>query len=140
LQDQNPSSPFDDPKKSLTYALYYQHKYTLNVTDSTQPLLRGCPLAKRINFLVPKLDKKMKRNEIKWNEKKSAINTLIPEFTRIYPFPSSLYVQAKFLPSVLHRIERLLVARDIRLAVAKHASWEAALATDIKPIPSGLFF
>ena len=92
-----------------------------------QPLLRCTPIAKQLNFLVNKTNDTKKRNRMKWEKKRTSDVTLIPELLRIFPFPASLYVQTKFLASVLQRIDRLLLAHEIRLKVAYSCSWTAAL-------------
>jgi len=53
----------------------------------------------------------------------SKVVTMVPELIRVHPLPSSLFIQAKMMPSCLHRIHRLLLAEEIRESVAEHVGW-----------------
>lgn len=47
----------------------------------------------------------------------SSIVSLIPELLRIHPLPATLFVQSKMLPSIVHRIQRLLLAEEVQSSV-----------------------
>lgn len=50
-------------------------------------------------------------------------STMVPELVRIHPLPACLFIQAKMIPSCLHRMGRLLLAEEIRESVAQHVGW-----------------
>ena len=45
--------------------------------------------------------------------------SLIPELCRVVPLPRSLVEQAYLLPSILQRVNRLLISNEIRVEINK---------------------
>jgi len=89
-------------------------------------LLKCYRVGKRLNFLY--IESYATTPEAKHQvQNQHSISEEMPEFVSIFPFPASLYVQAKFLASVIHRIHRFLLARELRLSIAQSCSWSAAL-------------
>ena len=62
----------------------------------------------------------MTKEEKQESQHQKSIIRLVPELLRIHPLPSSLYVQSKLLLSSMHRIQRLLLAEEIRNSVSEH--------------------
>ncbi|CAL8072085.1 unnamed protein product [Orchesella dallaii] len=118
MKDSSALSEFDDLQKARTFQEYYARKYNVELFNPKLPLVVCKSVAKQLNFLTKKADGKERRKEIQ-----RSIMKVIPELVNIHPFPASLFVQGRFLPSVLHRISRLLAANQIRQDVAKYFNW-----------------
>lgn len=108
-------SAFDDPRKYATYVDYFKGKYGLQIFHPEFPLILVKDVGKQLNFLTKKVDGKVLRKDMT-----RSINTMVPELTNVHPIPASMFVQGKFLPSILHRVNRLLIANQLRLDVATH--------------------
>lgn len=127
-EGKSPLSPFEDNSQFKTYSEYYNNKYQLKVTTNEQPLLTCKRLGKQLNYLslkardplhISKEERKMERTD-------DQVLTMIPEFSPIYPINASLLAQAKFLPSILHRTSRFLIALEVRKSISKFSKWDRA--------------
>lgn len=117
--DLHADSKIDEKKSdSKTFREYYHFVHGLKIKNPG-PFLQCVQVGRNLNYL-------------NWGEKshaqsQSSNQIMIPEFVNIYPIPSSLVVQAQFLPSVIHRAMRLLLSAQLRLSVATETQWEAAM-------------
>jgi len=107
---------------------YYTEKYPVVsfIANKGQKLLQAKKIGRNLNFFLSDV------RGSKVGEKQDDGNTveLIPELTHLHPLPASLYVQAKFLPSILQRVFRLLCAKELRDFVAKGTPWESISASE----------
>lgn len=119
LEGRNAYSEFEDPVKFPTFEDYFAKKYKLYLHNPEFPLISVKALGKQLNFLTNKVDPKVLRKNIQ----RSNV-TMLPELVNTHILPASLFVQGRYLPSILHRVYRLLVAREFREAVAEYFQWE----------------
>ncbi|CAM1325416.1 DICER1 (predicted), partial [Pycnogonum litorale] len=124
--DLKPSSEFPG-EDFKTFQEYYEKKYNVTITCADQPLLDVDHTSARLNLLTPRYvnrkgvalptsseeTKKAKRENIEQKQ------IFVPELCFIHPFPASLWKKTVCLPSILYRINSLLLADQLRLIVAK---------------------
>nr|AQX45494.1 Dicer-1 [Artemia franciscana] len=117
--DLSPLSEFPDDNYK-TFREYYYRKYGIRIQNLRQPLLDVDHSSSRLNFLTPRYlnrkgvllptsseeTKRLKREGLQQKQ------ILVPELCVIHPFSSSLWRQAVCLPSILYRLNSLLVAED----------------------------
>lgn len=98
-------SKFPSPLYS-TYEEYFKKKHNFKVCQPTLPLLEVQPLKIISNDLIPRYGKAE-------SDSSDAIHFPI-ETCEIKISDGSLFLKAVLLPSILHRLERLLVADELR--------------------------
>ncbi|PSN55294.1 hypothetical protein C0J52_01792 [Blattella germanica] len=115
-----PSSPF--PSNDYTsYADYYDKKYKLEIVKVDQPLLEVKAISNKINCLRPRGNKvshstsKRKRHELQEDFEENLIGELCMRFQ----FPSVLWLKATCLPTILHRINHILLAEELRQKIVR---------------------
>ena len=103
--DLSPMSPFPDKSKAKTYEGYFQEHYGKSFTTMKQPLIEVKDISGRVNFLVDrKVAAKSKRDVIE----------LFPELCNVFPISASLLSVSLMLPSILHRVNALLLVDDVK--------------------------
>ena len=107
--DLSPLSPFPDKSKAETYESYFRHYYEKCVTDKNQPLIEVKDVSGRVNFLV---DRKQ------FSKSKHEVIHLVPELCDVLPIRGSLLSVSRMLPSVLHRVNTLLLVGDVKSMIA----------------------
>lgn len=108
-RDLNPMSPFPDRSKGKTYEDYFRQSYGARVKNKQQPLFEVKEISGRVNFLVDrKPESKRKRDDI----------CLIPEMCDVLPVHASLLSVSQILPSILQRVNSLLLVADVKAMVA----------------------
>ncbi|KAG7161841.1 endoribonuclease Dicer-like 2 [Homarus americanus] len=128
----NPQSDFPDAGFE-TFEKYYLTKYGLQICNLSQPLLDVDHTSGRLNLLTPRHvnrkgvalpttseeTKRAKRENLQQKQ------ILVPELCTIHPFPASLWRKAVCLPTILYRINALLLADQLRICVANEVdfSW-----------------
>jgi len=125
FHDLNPLSPFTNEQYD-TFVDYYKTKYSTEITNLTQPLLDVDYTSARLNLLTPRyvnrkgitlpMSTAKTKTEIRNNLEKKQL--LIPEICSIHPFPASFWKKAVCLPSILYRVNCLLLAEELRKQVA----------------------
>nr|XP_053644192.1 endoribonuclease Dicer-like [Cherax quadricarinatus] len=132
----NPQSDFPDAGFE-TFEKYYLTKYGLQICNLSQPLLDVDHTSGRLNLLTPRHvnrkgvalpttseeTKRAKRENLQQKQ------ILVPELCTIHPFPASLWRKAVCLPTILYRINALLLADQLRICVAS----EVGLGLQILP-------
>ena len=107
--DLSPMSPFPDKSKAKTYEGYFWGKYGKSFSTMKQPLIEVKDISGRVNFLVDrKVAAKSKRDVI----------GLFPEICNVLPISASLLSVSLMLPSILHRVNALLLVDDVKMRVA----------------------
>ncbi|XP_071160069.1 endoribonuclease Dicer-like [Mytilus edulis] len=128
--DLNPASPFPSPELYKTFAEYYITKYGLSITNYEQPLLDVDHTSARLNLLTPRYlnqkgvalptssaeTKKARRENLQQKQ------ILIPELCEIHVFPASFWRKAVCLPTILYRMNCLLVAEELRIIITEGAN------------------
>ncbi|XP_050727390.1 endoribonuclease Dicer-like isoform X4 [Eriocheir sinensis] len=105
----NPLDPFPNTGKQFTsYEHYFLSEYKRKITNKNQPLVTAKHLPTDLNFL--------KQRTTKQSKKKSGSDPpkYVPELCGVLPIKASLWWQIMLLPSVLHRLNSLLVANDLK--------------------------
>lgn len=116
-----PNSAFPDPTVATTYASYYFTRYKFELSEcDEQPALVVKRLGtgdSRIRLLVSRF-KNHEGEELKKKDHNEEIH-LFPELCKVYPVGSALYKLIRCLPSVLWRLECLLLVDSLRCEVTQ---------------------
>lgn len=124
MKDRSPLSKFEVNAQYPTYESYFLQKYSGAVNfvyNKEQKLLKVKLISSNLNFFRSGVNYKKSQAERK--DGRESVIEMIPELTNRHPLPASLYIQTKFLPTVLHRINRLLCARDIISQMSQGSLW-----------------
>ena len=106
--DLSPTSPFPDKSKAKTYEGYFQKHYGKSFTTMEQPLIEVKGISERVNFLV--------NRKVAAKSKSDGIG-LFPELCNVLPISASLLSVSLMLPSILHRVNALLLVGDVKTMV-----------------------
>ena len=124
--DMDPDSPFPSDEYP-SFRTYYMKRWHLVLTCEKQPLLDVDHTDARLNLLTPRFVSQkgralpastLEKKRLKY-ENKANRQYLIPEILDIHPIPASLWRKAVCLPSILHRVNCLLSAEDLRRRIAE---------------------
>ncbi|KAM3955211.1 LOW QUALITY PROTEIN: endoribonuclease Dcr-1 [Aphomia sociella] len=121
----NPDSAFPSATHA-SFRNYYNSKYGVTLTQSEQPLLDVDHTSARLNLLTPRyvnrkgvaLPVSSERTRRAKRDRLDQKQILVPELCRVHPFAAPLWFATVALPCVLYRINALLIADEIRRAVA----------------------
>ncbi|ORX55708.1 hypothetical protein DM01DRAFT_1335102 [Hesseltinella vesiculosa] len=107
-----PSSPVDKALamrevNDATVADYYERKFSFKVKDPHQPLLRVLKTGKALNYLTP-------HQMMDAQTRKTTAVFVIPEFCQRYATPASTYQTWLLIPSIMTRVDALLLSLDAR--------------------------
>lgn len=123
---------------AINYETFYQYfalKYDILITDLTQPMLVVSHPSTRLNLLTPRY-MNMKASVIQRtfhqphqrcgvnhqsveSRKSSSKIFLVPELVNIHPFTASVLRKSMCLPSILYRLNSLLVVEELRREIAQ---------------------
>ena len=115
-----PNSRFPDSKVATTYARYYLNRYNFKLSDSDQPALVVKKLStgeSRLRLLVSRF-KNHDGEELKKKDHNQEIH-LFSELCKLYPVGSVLWNLVRCLPSVLWRLECLILVDSLRCEVTQ---------------------
>ncbi|XP_012287234.1 endoribonuclease Dicer [Orussus abietinus] len=105
-----------------SYVSYFKERHELTIQDESQPMLEVKLISPKINCIRPRKVNtsltKRKRGDVSEDFEEH----LVPELCHKYTFSALYWLKATYLPSVLHRINQLLVAEDLRVKVALEAN------------------
>uniref|UniRef100_A0A914Q287 Dicer-1 n=1 Tax=Panagrolaimus davidi TaxID=227884 RepID=A0A914Q287_9BILA len=106
ITEKNLNSAFDTVDFS-TFRAYYKKQYNLEAYNHEQNMLCASVVQKEMNcFFPPYISKSNKTNREKEH--------LVPEFVLLHPLPASYWLMLIKIPSVLYRINHLLLADEFR--------------------------
>lgn len=108
-RDLSPLSPFPDQSKAKTYESYFRQRYGKRITIQDQPLIEVKDISGRVNFLS---------NRKPTSKTKHAVICLVPELCKVMPIRASVLSVALMLPSILHRVNTLLLVSDVKRMIA----------------------
>lgn len=130
----NPLSPFPVSNHShhsaAQYETFYQYfalKYSILISNLDQPMLVVSHPSTRLNLLTPRY-MNMKANVLQKSyfgaagksEKKSTNKIfLVPELVNVHPLAATVWRRCLCLPSILYRLNSLLVAEELRREIAQ---------------------
>uniref|UniRef100_A0A0X3PUP9 Endoribonuclease Dcr-1 n=1 Tax=Schistocephalus solidus TaxID=70667 RepID=A0A0X3PUP9_SCHSO len=136
--DLSPLTSFPS-KQFATFADYYTSKYNVKLSTLDQPLLdvdftvlRLCLIVPR--YLNPRGHSLPTTNEAKRQDRLEGVRhkqLLIPELCYRHAFPASVWRKAVCLPSIIYRVEHLLLAEELRQWVAR----DTGLGLALPPLP-----
>ncbi|XWS76792.1 hypothetical protein CRYUN_Cryun01aG0208300 [Craigia yunnanensis] len=100
------------PLEYSSYADYYKQKYGVELRCKQQPLIRGRGVSYCKNLLSPRFEHSEGESEEALD--KTYYVFLPPELCFIHPLPGSLVRGAQRLPSIMRRIESMLLAIQLK--------------------------
>lgn len=135
------SSTAQNTNSSSQYETFYQYfalKYNYLITNIQQPMLIVSHPSTRLNLLTPRY-MNMKTNVIQKSYHFSSISStstttttkitkkssnsskifLVPELVNIHPLSASVWRRSLCLPSILYRLNSLLLAEELRREIAQ---------------------
>ncbi|XP_010241057.1 PREDICTED: endoribonuclease Dicer homolog 1 [Nelumbo nucifera] len=103
------------PLEYSSYADYYRQKYGVELIYKKQPLIRGRGVSYCKNLLSPRFE----HSEACESESDEALDKtyyvfLPPELCFVHPLPGSLVRGAQRLPSIMRRVESMLLAVQLK--------------------------
>ncbi|XP_059651179.1 endoribonuclease Dicer homolog 1 isoform X2 [Cornus florida] len=95
-----------------SYADYYKQKYGVELINKQQPLIRGRGVSYCKNLLSPRFEHSERDSEETLD--KTYYVFLPPELCFVHPLPGSLVRGAQRLPSIMRRVESMLLAVQLK--------------------------
>ncbi|PAN51890.1 hypothetical protein PAHAL_9G627400 [Panicum hallii] len=103
------------PLEYSSYADYYKQKYGVELIYKKQPLIRARGVSYCKNLLSPRFEHSEANNgEFSENLDKTYYVYLPPELCLVHPLPGSLIRGAQRLPSIMRRVESMLLAIQLK--------------------------
>ncbi|WCJ22530.1 hypothetical protein M5689_004616 [Euphorbia peplus] len=103
------------PLEYSSYADYYKQKYGVDLTYKRQPLIRGRGVSYCKNLLSPRFEhSEAIEGETEESLDKTYYVFLPPELCLVHPLPGSLVRGAQRLPSIMRRVESMLLAVELK--------------------------
>lgn len=130
-RSESPTSPFPEAKVAATYAQYFKQKYNFTFTDISQPSLTCRPVgmgAKSLILTVSNYEASDGRQRDGIPQRSETIK-LFPEQCQIYPLSASYWKLCRCVPSILKRLQSLLLVDEL--------SSEVSSLTGIGVVPAG---
>lgn len=90
----------------------------LHVTDSTQPILEVVFTEVRLNLLTPRYRNRKGDVFLKKTAMNRRTELRVPEFCDVHPVSASIWRKAVCLPSIVYRLNQLLVMEELRASIA----------------------
>lgn len=112
-----------------TYKDYFVQKHARLILCPNLPLLLVKGITKRTSFIKPR-GREIKRKRDRQFEEMS--EHLLPELVVKQDFPSDLWIQASFLPTILSRFTYMLKLEELRSKIAKEAGL-GKIHLDVQP-------
>ena len=116
--DLNPTSSFPSDRFD-NFCDYYIQEFGKEIQDPKQPLLETILLSEPLNAIKRRDENRRGVAFQNMKEQKNFTVYNVPELCDIHPMPASLLKQSFYIPSILYRIISLLVADELREAIAK---------------------
>ncbi|KAI3492942.1 hypothetical protein L1887_42437 [Cichorium endivia] len=103
------------PLEYTSYADYYKQKYGVELIYKKQPLIRGRGVSYCKNLLSPRFEhSEGHEGESEETPDKTYYVFLPPELCFVHPLPGSLVRGAQRLPSIMRRVESMLLAVQLK--------------------------
>ncbi|NP_001335948.1 Endoribonuclease Dicer homolog 1 [Zea mays] len=103
------------PLEYSSFADYYKQKYGVELVYKKQPLIRARGVSYCKNLLSPRFEHSEASNgEFSENLDKTYYVYLPPELCLVHPLPGSLVRGAQRLPSIMRRVESMLLAIQLK--------------------------
>lgn len=104
------------PLEYSSYADYYKQKYGVELVYTKQPLIRARGVSYCKNLLSPRFEHSEAKEGVNFSENhdKTYYVYLPPELCVVHPLPGSLVRGAQRLPSIMRRVESMLLAVQLK--------------------------
>ncbi|ERN08097.1 endoribonuclease Dicer homolog 1 [Amborella trichopoda] len=102
------------PLEYTSFADYYKQKYGVELIYKKQPLIRGRGVSYCKNLLSPRFESFEGEGETEDTLDKTYYVMLPPELCLVHPLSGSLVRGAQRLPSIMRRIESMLLAIELK--------------------------
>lgn len=109
--DLTPNSPFPT-STYVSYSAYIKEKYGQETVNQNQFMIEIKGITQNLKLLTPGSGYGGSRN-VTWN----GPELIIPEFSHNFEFPAELWLKAVLMPSILHRLNYLLIAEKMRIKI-----------------------
>lgn len=110
-ENMSPLSPFPSDKYE-SYKQYIEINFSLNVCKTNQPMIEVKGISKNLNLFFPGTGLAGKQRK---HEKENMTEHYIPELVHNFKFPADYWLKATLLPSIVHRINFMLIAEELRV-------------------------
>ncbi|KAL3190963.1 hypothetical protein MRX96_019205 [Rhipicephalus microplus] len=101
-----------------TFRDYVTVIHHLHVTDSTQPILEVVFTEMRLNLLTPRYRNRKGDVFLKKTATNHRVELRVPELCDVHPVPASIWRKAVCLPTIVYRLNQLLVMEELRASIA----------------------
>ena len=110
----SPLSPFPTPQFA-SFKDYYEKKHNYKIQDLKQPALRACRFSiTSLKYLTSRYGGVSPSNQRKPQQQDQKMHiTLFPELVTIFPISANVFRLLKCLPSILWRLESLLLVEEL---------------------------
>ena len=127
----SPLSPFPTPKYK-SFEEYYKDKHDYEIKDLDQPGLKATRVGiSYLKYLTSRYTVSSSQEYPKPRESKKAHVILFPEVVKIFPIATNVFKLLRCLPSILWRLESLLLIEDLsRAADLGDLDFESKIFTD----------
>lgn len=119
-----PTDEFD------SFREYYMEKYKIILERPELPLLEAYLVNTKVNGLLPRSRSAKMRREEKMEDFREH---MVPELCVPLLFPAALWLKLSSLPSVLHRLHRLLVVEEFRRLIISETG-VGSVNIDLQPL------
>ncbi|GBN10283.1 Endoribonuclease Dcr-1 [Araneus ventricosus] len=124
--DMTPNTAFPEASISKTFKDYFFTKYNVLIQDMEQPLVETVQMGDLHMWkpLYVSLKETFDDKSVLSKTKKKQRNYkkyLVPELCIVHPFSSTLFFKVMCIPTVLYRLNCLLLAEEIRQTIAREA-------------------
>lgn len=96
-----------------TFADYFEAKFDVSIQDKSQPLIKAYE-AKNAHTVSLSPSSRVQKTDFQVDEDRHSPKTIVPELCAIAPFTLQRWRTVPALPAVLHLLDSILVADDIR--------------------------
>lgn len=123
-----PLSSFPDQSQADTFLEYFSSKYNFTLNDPTQPGLK-CVVVSMSESRLRLLTSRFKGFQGKDNSsgQRSSPVILFPECCSLYPLPASFWKIVRCLPTILWRVESILLVDAFRATLARETQIGSSL-------------
>ena len=109
----SPESLFPTPQFE-SFRDYYKIKHNYEIKDLNQPALKASRFGiSSLKYLTSRYEGASPNLQRKHKEDKKTHTILFPEIVKIFPISPNVFKQLKCLPSILWRLESLLLAEEL---------------------------
>ncbi|XP_014251027.1 endoribonuclease Dicer isoform X2 [Cimex lectularius] len=114
-EDKTPKSSFPSEIYD-SYTQYFDSRYNLTIENLEQPLIEVRVISSKMNCIIPRGESNSSKKRRKGE--KVLEEVLVPELCTLLDFPSVYMLKATLIPSIVHRIQHILISEELRQKIA----------------------